>query len=154
MQVLCEFLVSNDFDLLRQLRSASNSEAWLGAAVLTAEEHAFMNEVVIATARRPEEAERSRSPCAPERVPTSREVARSSVETLLQDRPGNTLSAGYGPRNALRSIGLRQLSEAAREDWLGEARIDAILGSCLKTLPSVRSGVRAYMAFVSEWAAQ
>ena len=112
-----------------------------------------------------------RQPLLPLRVPTSRvsifahvcaltsvycqssarwqEVAQSSVEDLLEDRPVNRASLGRGPRAALSNAGLDGASAAEVATWMSEARVDAILASCACSLPSLRSGVRCFIAFVN-----
>ena len=60
------------------------------------------------------------------------------------------MAAVGGPRLALKSVGLRDRSAAEKKSWVAEARLDAILGSCKKTLPSVRCGIRCFMSFVDE----
>ena len=96
--------------------------------------------------------ERSRSP-GEIRVPTSRQVAQHDVEGALLSRPANRHAQGCGPRAALRKAALDTQTEGDKAEWLEAARIDAIIGSCSKSLPSVRSGVRAYIAFVSKCSA-
>ncbi len=57
-------------------------------------------------------------------------------------------SKGLGPRMAIRELRLSERSEGERRAWLEQARIEAVLGSCSLSLSSVRSGLRAYIAFV------
>jgi hypothetical protein len=54
-----------------------------------------------------------------------------------------------GPRHALKVSGLSQLSPAQKQTWLEESRVEAILGSCRRSLRSVRSGVTCYISFAS-----
>jgi len=90
------------------------------------------------------------------------------VEALLEDRPANQLALGRGPRQvstcgsglecacgvalvhvqALKQLDLRGQTQSEIDLWMEEARIDAILGSCSRSLPCVRSGARCFMAFV------
>ena len=44
------------------------------------------------------------------------------------------------------------LSSFERLKWIEEARLDAIMGSCLKSKRSVQSGLRTYIAFVGRHA--
>lgn len=39
-------------------------------------------------------------------------------------------------------------TEADKQIWLEDARLDAIVGSCRRSLPSVRSGIRCWFAFL------
>ena len=55
---------------------------------------------------------------------------------------------GTTPRQALKNFQLENRSDAEKALWLEEARLNAIVGSCRRTLPSVRSGIRCYIAFV------
>ena len=55
-----------------------------------------------------------------------------------------------GPRKALKSFALSLKSDAEKAAWLEQARVDAILGSCKGSMPSVRSGVACYIAFVQD----
>jgi hypothetical protein len=54
----------------------------------------------------------------------------------------------FGPRATLTNLRLSVHSERDRRAWLEVARIEALLGSCARTLKSVRSGLRVYIAFV------
>ena len=36
--------------------------------------------------------------------------------------------------------------------WVAEARLDAILDSCSNSIPSLKSGLRAYICFVDQCA--
>ena len=72
---------------------------------------------------------------------------REQVEALVRQRPVNDTSAGRGPRAALKCVGLRDMSNDGKAAWLEESRLDAILGNCRLSIPSVLSGVRCYIAF-------
>ena len=81
-------------------------------------------------------------------------------------RPTNWPSAGTSPSKwdvlvcvcacvtafvcgqALRHLDLKGRSQREIDAWIEEARVDAILGSCARSLPCVRSGARCYMALV------
>ena len=49
--------------------------------------------------------------------------------------------------SALKALDLGNMDENERREWLADARLNAILGCCKKTLASLHSGVRAYVAF-------
>ena len=75
-------------------------------------------------------------------------VHGGALKPLTADRlPCNT-ARGLGPRGALQKL-VGQTS-AQKATWLEEARIAAILGSCLLSMKSVKSGIRCYIAFVGE----
>lgn len=52
-----------------------------------------------------------------------------------------------GPRATIESTGLAHMNEMQRLEWVGQARLDAILGSCRLSLKSWLSGVRCWFAF-------
>ena len=45
---------------------------------------------------------------------------------------------------------LEELTASQRTAWIEEARLDAILGGLRLSIPSLRSGLRCYLAFVSK----
>ena len=73
---------------------------------------------------------------------------KEEVDALVQVRPTSSAARGVGPREALQRMGLQDQSDIAKQVWLEEARLEAILGSCKLSMPSVRSGIRCYIAFV------
>ena len=72
---------------------------------------------------------------------------KQKIECLLQDRAVLTEAEGLGPRGALKRVMATVKSEEEKSAFVQRARLDAILGSCLASMPSVRSGVRCYLAF-------
>ena len=52
-----------------------------------------------------------------------------------------------GPRAACENLELDAMSNELRLQWLEDARVNAILGSCKQSLKSVQSGWRAFRAF-------
>lgn len=52
-----------------------------------------------------------------------------------------------GPRKAIVRLNMQARTPEERAQWLEDARIMAVLGPCAKTLASVRSEVRCFMAF-------
>ena len=48
------------------------------------------------------------------------------------------VAAGKGPRKALATLGLQRRSIAENSAWMESARLEAVLGSCRRSLPSVR----------------
>ena len=55
-----------------------------------------------------------------------------------------------GPRAACENLELTGMSDELRLQWLEDARVNAILGSCKLSLKSVQSGWRAFRAFAGE----
>ena len=51
------------------------------------------------------------------------------------------------PSQALQKLHAGELTDAEKVAWMNSARLDAILGSCMRSMPSVRSGIRAYICF-------
>ena len=70
-----------------------------------------------------------------------------SINSVLTMPSAPPCRAELGPRKAIDSFGFGKWSHQARAQWIEDARIMAALGPCSKTLPSVRSGVRCYVAF-------
>ena len=75
---------------------------------------------------------------------------RQKVEKALLDRAHNNFSKGVGPRKALQKLHNADLNAEQKSKWMETARLDAILGSCCRSMPSVKSGIRMYLAFVDE----
>ena len=75
---------------------------------------------------------------------------REKIEKALLERAHNSFSKGVGPRKALQKLQKCELNTSQKAVWMETARLDAILGSCCRSLPSVRSGIRMYVAFVEE----
>ena len=55
-----------------------------------------------------------------------------------------------GPQNALKQSQLASKSAEEKQQWIEESRVYAILGSAPRTLPSILSGIRAYVAFIGK----
>ena len=70
------------------------------------------------------------------------------LKPIVAERfPCNT-ARGLGRRGALQALAGQTMQQKTL--WLEEARISAILGSCMLSMKSVRSGVRCYIAFVGK----
>ena len=82
-------------------------------------------------------------------VETARSLQSGSIERL-GPRERNRTSEDAGPRAALKRLNLHAMSDAEIAVWRENARIDAILGSCRLSLPSVWSGIRHWMAFIGK----
>ena len=57
---------------------------------------------------------------------------------------------GSGPRNSIDVLSADLDTEVKRVNWLADARVAAILGSCSLSLSSVRRGCRCYFAFAEK----
>ena len=66
----------------------------------------------------------------------------------LESRTPEGQRACKGPREALRELQLGNLNDEERHEWVEGARLDAILGGMRLSMPSVRAGLRCYIAFV------
>ena len=55
--------------------------------------------------------------------------------------------AGMGPARAARALGVSFVSARDKWDWLLRARSNALLGRCPRTMPGIKSGIRACHAF-------
>ena len=60
------------------------------------------------------------------------------------DREGVAL---LGPRGAIDKLAASLENDVDRTIWVQQARVQAIVGSCPASLASVKSGVRAWLAF-------
>ena len=75
-----------------------------------------------------------------------RTACKGKLKPLLESAP-NTTSKGLGPRAVLKTLDFSTKSLHEINRWREESRIAAITGSCSRSLQSVSSGVRCYMAF-------
>ena len=75
------------------------------------------------------------------------EVARLEV-MLTSFTCSEVHGASRGPRAACDDLNKRFKCPAEWEAWASEARVEAVLGSCRGSLPSVLSGIRCYVAFI------
>ena len=159
-------LTKNKFTSLRSLRFADAARDWLGADMLEkavlesfqvlckcVQFHKITSALPIALAfiifpRRKMAATEQRGAAGPaQRERSPRRQQKAQIEDLMQARAPNKASEGHGPRAALSRMHLDIRSDAEVAKWAEEASIDAILGSCARSLPSLRSGVRCYIAF-------
>ena len=63
--------------------------------------------------------------------------------------PGLVVAPTTGPRATLKAFCATLPSAGVRSEWLQEAYLKALLGSCPKSLNSVRSGIRCWLAFAA-----
>ena len=88
------------------------------------------------------------SPAPRQRSP--RRQQHDQIEGMMVEREHNNTSRGSGPRTALSKVNLSIKNDAEVAMWVESARMDAVIGSCARSLPSLRSGVRCYIAFAGE----
>ena len=70
------------------------------------------------------------------------------VSKTLTVPPATLVDAtGMGPRKCLKSLQLRDRPLHEKDDWFSQAHQHAMLGSCQKSLKSVKSGVLCFVAF-------
>ena len=79
------------------------------------------------------------------------EISDAQVNGILISRSSyNNTAALLGPKMARKHAGLENLTENGRLQWIENARVHAILDSCLLSKDSLRSGFRCYRAFALE----
>ena len=138
---MAKLLVKNGLLKLVHLRYADHPREWSGAEQFTIGELEGVWKLKGSSFR-----QRSRSPPRPKQIHWARGIA-----LLDKPRPPNASAAGLGPMATLKSVEEQAISPAQRAAWLGETRIDAILGATCRSQKSVRSGVRCWMAFVDKF---
>jgi hypothetical protein len=79
---------------------------------------------------------------------TVRDLSMGTVSGAMAARPQNRAGALSGPRAALRKTLLSNCSQEERAAWVEKARLDALLGGMSRSMTSLRSGLRCYIAFV------
>ena len=87
----------------------------------------------------------SRSPRLGERV--SGQVRLASNVTIPQGLFPDRLVVNTGPRAMLKLLDVEEMGADVRLQWLEEARVNAVLGSCKHSLKSLRSGFSCFAAF-------
>lgn len=78
---------------------------------------------------------------------TLKRKADDPVNLLVMPKCSRTAIVGQGPKAANAHMRFDKMKPGEKLDWLEEARVMAILGSCSRTMPSLRSGVRCFLAF-------
>ena len=71
------------------------------------------------------------------------------MEAFDKDRE-EVNQVSVGPRLAMRTMKETLVDRETTKIWKEKARAQAILGSCSRSIESVKSGARCYMAFVGE----
>ena len=91
-------------------------------------------------ARNPRRASNVQAPLIP--VPVLKQV-----EAAVRDKRRVTDVVGLGPTQALKKLKGDFTDGAGRAEWLEQARLQALLGSCPNSHKSFQSGLRCYVAF-------
>ena len=81
-----------------------------------------------------------------------KQVADGDLSGLQAKPAAVDESGGRGPRAALKELQQVMPRENDRKLWVEQARVEAVLGSCPRSLKSLRSGLSAYIAFVGKTA--
>jgi len=64
------------------------------------------------------------------------------LQATYSQAPTDTAAVGKGPRKALLAMDFGNMTAQDRKAWVEESRLQSILGSCHRSLPSLRSGIR------------
>ena len=72
------------------------------------------------------------------------EHVMSKITLPVDTRSSSTMK---GPKAAMDEANFSAMSSREKSKWVDDARIMAILGASARTLPSMRSGIRCYLAF-------
>ena len=84
-----------------------------------------------------------------DRYPSHKRDQGQALEAALtREVPHCVQAPRSGPGMALKSLQQQSFSVAQCGAWMEAARLEAVLGSCRRSLPSVRSGLQCYVAFV------
>ena len=67
---------------------------------------------------------------------------------ILVSKPKQAICKDKTPMQTVKLLGRALKSPEEREQSVLEAKVDAVLTSCSRSLPSVRSGLLCYIAFV------
>ena len=89
-----------------------------------------------------------RSPEVPARAGLRTALASGKVSALPTRWWSENPASGRGPMATLKHLGLAEKNVEERARWIENARIDSILGGMRSALPSLKSGLRCYVAFV------
>ena len=69
------------------------------------------------------------------------------AEATIQHEYKDVVTRGYGPRSALKRVLAEAPEGVAKQRWIEESRVRAILGSCPRTRASALSGLRCWISF-------
>jgi len=158
LEAVLEFLKQQDIDEVRELARFPPAHTLVGANLLLEGELAAIDRVAheqtvyqrIKRARADFTGVVEEAPCAPASVAiVSGDV---KIDLFCQQRLLlGTMGARCGPMQSIKKVHAALGTEAARLQWLADARMEAILGSCSASLKSVKSGIRCYLAFAEKF---
>ena len=83
-------------------------------------------------------------------IPKKRKADEQALDALSQPASRSREIATSGPRASIAASRFDRMSKHEKVIWAQNARIQSVLGACARTLPSVRSGLRCYLAFASK----
>ena len=70
------------------------------------------------------------------------------ISEALSDSGGGQFNiSNVGPKKAAAELCMALPTQTSRCDWALSARVEAVVGSCKKSLPSAKSGMRAWITF-------
>ena len=84
--------------------------------------------------------------CLPGSVAQQHGNARRALGILVS-KPKQAICKDKTPMQTVKHLGRALKTPEEREQFVLEAKVDAVLTSCSRSLPSVRSGVLCYIAF-------
>ena len=117
-----------------------HAESWLATAELSEQARVFLRSVV---------SRGKQVPKSPTKECSLVDGLSQGMVPVLKLHETGSLAEGGGPMRALKALCLQDMSAPDRVIWLEKARVDSILGATSGSLPSVRSGIRCYLAFVT-----
>lgn len=80
--------------------------------------------------------------------PTNLEIVLPvTMQRLFDNFEHCSVATSAGPRASIGALAAKLHCQSDKDDWCSKARIGAIIGSCSRSLPSVKSGCRCYFAF-------
>lgn len=82
-------------------------------------------------------------------IKRARVMGLGPLEEVLRAPEKLAERALRGPREAVAAMNFDSMTPPQCKRWLENARLTAMLGPCAKTIPSVKSGIRCYVAFAS-----
>jgi hypothetical protein len=83
-------------------------------------------------------------------IPKKRKADEQALDALCQPVSKLRDIGQNGPRASIVASRFEKMSKHEKEVWAHNARIQSVIGACARTLPSVRSGLRCYLAFAGK----
>jgi len=147
LKTLVDALEHIDFSCLEDFAGAKDFDKLGGLAALPDEDIGFISNVArIETGRYKEN-------CSGRVAARIEDVLPVDVKlkNIVKNVKAVTIPVeGLGPRMALKRLSESVHGPVATQQWVSEARMNALLGSCPRTHSSFISGVRCWVAFASK----